>query len=125
MKKIIASLTVLLVFMISLPLSAEAASQCSCRRPRAARRASYSRSYAAPRSSSYYAPRYRTAGYAAQQPSFYRRHRNLVNLGVATGGGAFLGALLGGRRGALLGTAIGAGSGALYTYGINKKRRRY
>ncbi len=90
------------------------------------RRSSYaSRSYRS-RSARSYTPRYATRGYSYQQPpSFYRRHRNLINLGVATGGGALIGALLGGKRGSLIGTAIGAGSGAIYTYGINKKKRRY
>ncbi len=105
---------VLFVFMISVPASAVA---CPAHR-RAASRNYASRRYAA-------APRYRTAGYVAQRPSFYRRHRNLINLGAATGGGALIGAIAGGRRGAGYGTLIGAGSGALYTYVLNKKKRRY
>ncbi len=115
MKKIIASLLVLFVLMVGLPLTSEA--HPSCPRRRAVRRSYATRSYAP--------ARYRTAGYAAQRPSFYRRHRNLINLGLATGGGALIGGAFGGKRGALLGTGIGAGSGALYTYVLNKKRRRY
>ena len=117
MKKVLASLLVLFVLMVGLPLSAEAHN--SCPRHRKAKRSYVSRNYRS------VAPRYRTAGYTYQRPSFYRRHRNLINLGVATGGGALIGALLGGKRGALIGTGIGAGSGALYTYVLNKKRRRY
>lgn len=60
-----------------------------------------------------------------KRPSFYRRHRNAVNIGIATGGGALLGGLMGGRKGAGLGALIGLGSGALYTYKLNKKKRRY
>ena len=60
-----------------------------------------------------------------QRPSFYRRHRNLINIGIATGAGAGLGAILGGRRGALIGAGSGAGLGALYTYVLKAKKRRY
>ena len=115
MKKIIASLLVLFVLMIGLPLTSEAHSGCP-RHRRVAKRSAATRSYA---------PRYRTAGYAAQRPSFYRRHRNLINLGVATGGGALIGGIAKGKRGAGYGALIGAGSGALYTYVLNKKKRRY
>lgn len=59
------------------------------------------------------------------KPSFYRRHRNRVNLAIGTGGGAVLGGLLGGRKGALIGAGVGAGSSALYTYVWNKKTRKY
>ncbi len=123
MKKIIVSLLVLFVFMVSVPLVAEA-----CPYHRRARRSHVSRSYASRSyaSRNYYAtPRYRTAGYAYQRPSFYRRHRNLINLGIATGGGALIGGIARGKRGAGLGALIGAGSGALYTYVLNKKNRRY
>ncbi len=59
------------------------------------------------------------------RPNFYRRHRNVINLGIGTGGGAILGGIIGGRRGAGVGALIGAGGGALYTYVLNKKRPRY
>jgi len=123
MKKIIASLLVLFVLMVGLPLTAEAHSGCP-RHRRASKRSyatrNYARSYAPARYTTY-----RTAGYAAQRPSFYRRHRNLINLGIATGGGALIGGIARGKRGAGYGALIGAGSGALYTYVLNKKRRRY
>jgi hypothetical protein len=60
-----------------------------------------------------------------KKPSIYRRHRNLINIGIGTGAGALLGGLIGGKKGALLGTAIGAGGSALYTYKLNPKTRRY
>jgi hypothetical protein len=60
-----------------------------------------------------------------KKPSFYRRHRNASNIGLATGAGAVIGALAGGRKGALIGAGVGAGSGALYTYKIKKKKRHY
>lgn len=60
-----------------------------------------------------------------KKPSLYRRHRNLINIGIGTGAGALLGALIGGRRGAGIGALAGAGGSALYTYKINPKKTRY
>ncbi len=60
-----------------------------------------------------------------KKPSFYRRHRNVSNVAIGTGGGAIIGGLLGGGKGALIGAGVGAGSSALYTYKLNKKKRRY
>lgn len=97
---------------VALPLSADAQRRCYTRK-----RTNVSRNYTN-RS-------YRTRGYTYKRPSFYRRHRNLINMGIATGGGALLGGLIGGRRGVGLGALIGLGSGALYTYKLNKKKRRY
>jgi hypothetical protein len=91
---------------------------CPYHRRRTVKRSNVSRNY-------YAAPQYRTAGYVAKRPSFYRRHRNLINLGIATGGGALIGGIAKGKRGAGYGALIGAGSGALYTYVLNKKKRRY
>jgi len=59
------------------------------------------------------------------KPSYYRRHRNRINMAVGTGGGALIGGLLGGGKGALIGAGVGAGSSALYTYKLNPKRRKY
>ena len=127
MKKFLVLSIVLFMLMVSVPLAADAQ---TCRATR--------RSYASKRSNQRYnarnSNRYRS-GYNRRQyvsneyikdgPSFYRQRRNLINLGIATGGGALIGALAGGKRGALIGTAVGAGSGALYTYVLNKKKRRY
>jgi len=66
-----------------------------------------------------------TTNYRYKKPGFYRRHRNMSNILIATGAGALLGGLIGGRRGVGLGALAGAGSGALYTYKLNKKVRRY
>jgi hypothetical protein len=60
-----------------------------------------------------------------RKPSFYRRHRNLINIGIGTGAGALLGGLIGGRRGAGIGALAGAGGSALYTYKIKPKKRYY
>jgi outer membrane lipoprotein SlyB len=119
MKKFLAGLVVLFMLMVSVPLSAEAHNGCP--RHRKARKSYASRNYRARAVQ----PRYANYGAVYEKPSLYRRHRNLINLGVATGGGALIGALLGGKRGALIGTGVGAGSGALYTYVLNKKKRRY
>lgn len=115
MKKFLVVLVAMFIFMVTLPIEAEGQ---NCRRKY--RRSSASRTYRT-------APRYySTRGYSYQRrPSFYRRHRNLINIGVATGAGALLGGLLGGRRGVAYGLLGGAGAGALYTYKLNPKRRRY
>lgn len=152
MKKVLASLLVLFVFMVSAPLAAQAQCYCSPRSYRSTRyravrtvryvpvyRTRYVPRYRATRYASRYqtaryapryrtyssSPRYRTASYSYNRPSFYRRHRNVINLGIATGAGALIGGIIRGGRGAGIGALIGAGSGALYTYGLNKKKRRY
>lgn len=60
-----------------------------------------------------------------RKPSYYRRHRNRINMAAGTGGGALIGALAGGKKGALIGAGIGLGGSALYTYKLNKKKRKY
>lgn len=113
MKKILATAMMFFVFAVGLPLTAEGHNNCS--RHRKARKAAATRTYT----------RTRTRAYRTKRPSFYRRHRNLINIGIATGAGALVGGLIGGRRGVGLGMLGGAGAGALYTYKLNPKRRRY
>lgn len=60
-----------------------------------------------------------------QRPSYYKRHRNIINMAIGTGAGALLGGLIGGKKGALIGLAAGAGGSALYTYKIKPKRTYY
>ncbi|HKX84442.1 MAG TPA: hypothetical protein VJL58_09495 [Pyrinomonadaceae bacterium] len=115
MKKFLVMAMMFFVFALGIPLTADAH---TCPRHRRYKRTTASRTY-------YRTPRYRTAGYVAKRPSFYRRHRNLINIGIATGAGALVGGLIGGRRGVGLGLLGGAGAGALYTYKLNPKRRRY
>jgi hypothetical protein len=123
MKKLIASFLMTVMLALSLPLLADAQTRrCYCPTRRSNVSRYRSRSY---RSRTAVSRSYRTAGYTYKRPSFYRRHRNVINMGIATGGGALLGGLIGGRRGAGLGALIGLGSGALYTYKLNKKKRRY
>lgn len=59
------------------------------------------------------------------KPSYYRRHRNRINMAVGTGAGALLGGIIGGGKGAAIGAAAGAGGSALYTYKIRPKKRKY
>lgn len=60
-----------------------------------------------------------------KKPSFYRRHRNRVNVAAGTGAGALIGGLIGGRKGALIGAGAGGGGAALYTYKIRPKKKKY
>lgn len=130
MKKFLAGLVVLFLLLVSVPLAADAQTCRTARRSYASKKYNRGGNYRSVNrrayNNNYNRRSYATRSYTYEQrPSFYRRHRNLINLGVATGGGALIGALTGGKKGALIGTAIGAGSGALYTYVLNKKKRRY
>ena len=116
MKKFLIALIAMFVFTVTLPIAAEAQ---SCRRKY--RKSYASRNYNARRSNVSYAAQ----GYTAERPSFYRRHRNLINMAIGTGGGTLLGGLIGGRRGAGIGALTGLGGSALYTYKLNPKKRRY
>ena len=60
-----------------------------------------------------------------KKPNVYRRHRNVINMGIGTAAGAILGGLIGGKKGALIGAGAGLGGSALYTYKLNPKRTRY
>jgi hypothetical protein len=50
-----------------------------------------------------------------KRPNVYDRHRKAINIGVATGAGAIIGALIGGKKGALIGAAAGVATGAIIT----------
>jgi hypothetical protein len=67
----------------------------------------------------------RTRYVRVRKPSYYRRHRNRINMAVGTGAGALIGGLIGGKKGALIGGATGLGGSALYTYKIKPKKRKY
>lgn len=60
-----------------------------------------------------------------RKPSYYRRHRNRINMAVGTGAGALVGGLIGGGKGAAIGAGTGLAGSALYTYKLKKKRRVY
>jgi outer membrane lipoprotein SlyB len=57
--------------------------------------------------------------------SFWKKHRDKLTVAGTALGGAAIGGLAGGKKGALIGTAVGAGSGAVYTYKVRKRHRRY
>jgi hypothetical protein len=66
--------------------------------------------------------------YDYQQPrgrSFWQKHRDKLTVAMGTGGGAILGALIGGKKGAAIGALGGAGGSALYTYKLRNRHRRY
>ena len=63
--------------------------------------------------------------YSASGQNWRMVNHHLVNIGIGTGAGALIGGLLGGRRGVAYGLLGGAGAGALYTYKLNPKKRRY
>lgn len=106
MKKFLAIMVLVFAFLATLPITIEAHPGCRRHRGNSARR-------------------YQTAGYTYQRPSFYRRHRNVINIGLGAGGGALAGGLIGGNRKSMgIGALIGAGSGALYTYVLNPKKKR-
>lgn len=124
MKKFLAAAIGFVIFASMLPMAASAQSYCR-KDLRNAR-------------TNYRGPVYRNASYTSnrrnirrdrvyrqQRPSVYRRHRNLINIGIGTGGGAIIGGLVGGKRGAAWGALAGAGASALYTYKISPKKRRY
>jgi hypothetical protein len=66
--------------------------------------------------------------YDYQQPkgrSFWQKHRDKLTVAMGTGGGALVGALIGGKKGAAIGGLAGAGGSALYTYKLRNRNRRY
>lgn len=89
----------------------------------------FSAATASAQSSKYYSSRnYNQRVYnnrVYKKPSTYSKHRNLINIGVGTGAGAIIGALVGGKKGAALGALIGGGGAAVYSYGIKPKKKTY
>lgn len=70
---------------------------------------------ASAQTSRYYSSSNRTR-VAYKRPNVYRRHRKAFNIGIATGIGALVGGMLGGRKGVVIGGLAGAGGGALFTH---------
>lgn len=54
-------------------------------------------------------------GYSTGKPNVYQRHRKAMNIAIATGAGAIIGALIGGKKGALIGAGAGVAAGAIVT----------
>lgn len=57
--------------------------------------------------------------------SFWKKHRDKLTVAGTALGGAAVGGLAGGKKGAAIGALVGGGSGAVYTYKIRKRNRRY
>lgn len=57
--------------------------------------------------------------------SFWQKHRDKLTVAMGSGGGALIGALIGGKKGAAIGALAGGGGSALYTYKIRNRSRRY
>jgi hypothetical protein len=83
MKKIITTLTMMSMFAVLIPLLSTSVNAQT--RYYRTNRTTYSSTY--------------------NRPNFYKRHRNVINVGI--------------------GTAAGAGGSALYTYKLNPKTNRY
>ena len=60
---------------------------------------------------------------SSNRPNIYDRHRKSMNIAIATGAGAIIGALIGGKKGALIGAAAGVAGGAIITK--KQKPRNY
>jgi len=63
--------------------------------------------------------------YRNRSRTVWDRHRDKLTVAGGAGAGALLGAIIGGKRGAAIGALAGAGGGALYTYKIRNRYRRY
>jgi uncharacterized protein YcfJ len=57
--------------------------------------------------------------------SFWKKHRDKLTVAGTALGGAAIGGLAGGKKGAAIGALAGGGGGALYTYKLRKRHRRY
>ena len=129
MKKAIAILITLFVLsMTALPVAAQTRNRCTTRRTAQTSRyydryndRSYD-SYRADRSR--YDDRYGDYRYD-RDGSVWDRHRDKITTAAGAGGGAVLGALIGGKKGAIIGAIAGGGGAALYTYKIRNNNRRF
>ena len=126
-KNFLTSALMAAVVAFTIPLAATTAeAHNNCRTHRSSRttsrRTTYRRSYA-----SYPAGTYATNGYTTyvteRRPSYYSRHRRLVNTGIGAAAGALIGGLLGGRRGAGLGILAGGAGSQIFTH--YQKPRNY
>jgi uncharacterized protein YcfJ len=57
--------------------------------------------------------------------TFWHKHRDKLTVAGTALGGAAVGGIAGGKKGAAIGSLVGAGGGAVYTYKIRKRHRRY
>ncbi len=66
-----------------------------------------------------------TRRYRRRHRSFWKKHRDKLTVAGSALGGAAIGGIAGGKKGAAIGSLVGAGGGAVYTYKIRKRHRRY
>jgi hypothetical protein len=66
-----------------------------------------------------------TRRYRRRHRSFWKKHRDKLTVAGTALGGAAVGGLAGGKKGAAIGALVGGGGGAVYTYKIRKRHRRY
>ena len=66
-----------------------------------------------------------TRRYRRRHRSFWKKHRDKLTVAGTALGGAAVGGLAGGKKGAAIGALVGGGGGAVYTYKIRKRARRY
>jgi hypothetical protein len=80
------------------------------------------------RGSVYNDSRYNNNGYYGngnyRNRSVWDSSRDKLTTAAGAGGGALLGAVIGGKKGAIIGAIAGGGAAALYTYGIRDKHNR-
>ena len=67
----------------------------------------------------------RTRRRVRRHRSFWKKHRDKLTVAGTALGGAAVGGLAGGKKGAAIGALAGGGGGALYTYKLRKRHRRY
>lgn len=68
---------------------------------------------------------YRNNDYNRRDRSVWNRSRDKITTAAGAGGGALLGAMIGGKKGAIIGAIAGGGGAALYTYKLRDKNKRY
>jgi uncharacterized protein YcfJ len=67
----------------------------------------------------------RTRRRVRRHRSFWKKHRDKLTVAGTALGGAAIGGLAGGKKGAAIGALAGGGGGALYTYKLRRRHRRY
>lgn len=137
MKKLIATVICLVVLsMTALPVAAQRTRRCDNRTVygsrsdvRYDRNARYdSRGY---RNDNYRYDGYRNDDYRydnyryEDNRSVWDKHRDKITTAAGAGGGAAIGAIVGGTKGAIIGAIAGGAGAAIYTYKIRDKNRRY
>jgi len=120
MKKSFALLiTITILAAVAAPAFGQGRSRRSCNEPARNSRVYYDNSQARyDNSRAYY-------DYGYRGRSVWDRHRDKLTLAIGSGGGAAIGALLGGKRGAVIGAVSGLGASALYTYKLRNRNRGY